>query len=578
MIRSIIRSGAALLHRLADHPLFAYVTILLLQLKVVWGMWVYRDLTFGDTSSYFVNAADWLSKGRIVFLWSPMYTLFYAAFLGATSDAPTATVLHRLAIVLVLAVLVLAVARRILPSPIAWITAAWWVTLPVTFDTLYEVHIFALVPLLCAYLIVMSGDSERRRGCALAVLVLSAFLMRNEYFLIVLVFAAVVGIYEWKRRRERTGRAILIAYGAPLLLVVLVVSTVYSKASDRGRAFSPALSNKHTLNVCQVFAFGYQQRHPEWQKSPWTECQELMVREFGRKQPTLGQAVAANPSAMAAHFLWNASLIPSGLQVLLFSRASGEVNPDYPPVVLRSGLASFLTVLLLAVWVLGAWRIAKNRQVWSQRLRAQSWRWIIILSPLPMTVVVMLTQRPRPSYLFSLGFFLMMATALAAYAIIDGTRAYSYLHRALPAIAVLAILLAPCYFQKSLSTTPYSLSLCYRRLAPYEDSLRRPRSVFLAAQYPTELCNYSGLGACRGIAYAGLRPEVRAVDDWASVLDRHKVTLIYADHIVMGDPMRPPMLNPGASAPGWHCLAYGETPAGRWMLWERMDSALLAHN
>ena len=33
---------------------------------------------------------------------------------------------------------------------LAWLLAAWWAVLPVNFDTLYEVHLFALLPVLAA--------------------------------------------------------------------------------------------------------------------------------------------------------------------------------------------------------------------------------------------------------------------------------------------------------------------------------------------------------------------------------------------------------------------------------------------
>jgi hypothetical protein len=37
----------------------AYSTLLLLQLKVLWGDWWHRDLTDGDTSFYFRTAYEW---------------------------------------------------------------------------------------------------------------------------------------------------------------------------------------------------------------------------------------------------------------------------------------------------------------------------------------------------------------------------------------------------------------------------------------------------------------------------------------------------------------------------------------
>ena len=46
----------------------------------------------------------------------------------------TILILHRMLIVLALAVLVLALMRRLLPPGIAWMAAAWWVVLPIDFN------------------------------------------------------------------------------------------------------------------------------------------------------------------------------------------------------------------------------------------------------------------------------------------------------------------------------------------------------------------------------------------------------------------------------------------------------------
>lgn len=51
-------------------PLPAYASILLLQLKVVWGMGWARDLTTGDTSAYFVAAQRWSVNGFYNLVWS----------------------------------------------------------------------------------------------------------------------------------------------------------------------------------------------------------------------------------------------------------------------------------------------------------------------------------------------------------------------------------------------------------------------------------------------------------------------------------------------------------------------------
>jgi hypothetical protein len=83
---AVWRAGA-LLRELAVHPGPASFTIFLLQLKVVWGMWRVRDLTTGNTSSYFVSAHAWHAQGITHPLWSPLYLAYYGSFLGWTADA-----------------------------------------------------------------------------------------------------------------------------------------------------------------------------------------------------------------------------------------------------------------------------------------------------------------------------------------------------------------------------------------------------------------------------------------------------------------------------------------------------------
>src|SRR5580658_10431361 len=136
--------------RILKHPATSYVTILLLQLKVIWGMWWYKDMAMGDTEEYFIYAAGWLRDGKTSFVWSPLYSWFVAELFRFSSDAYTVLILHRVLIIMALAVLVLALMRRLLPPWIAWMAAAWWAVEPIDFNDLYEVHMFAVIPLLLA--------------------------------------------------------------------------------------------------------------------------------------------------------------------------------------------------------------------------------------------------------------------------------------------------------------------------------------------------------------------------------------------------------------------------------------------
>src|SRR5215470_5118165 len=126
----------------------SYVLILLLQSKVIWRIWEIRDITYGDTSSYFQTAKKWADGFLVDIVWSPLYTAFYGSFLSATTDPYNVTILHRVVIVLVAAVGVLFVLRRLLPPGLALLGAAWWAILPTNYNTLYEVHLFAFLPIL----------------------------------------------------------------------------------------------------------------------------------------------------------------------------------------------------------------------------------------------------------------------------------------------------------------------------------------------------------------------------------------------------------------------------------------------
>src|SRR5260370_7444433 len=93
------------------NPFLSYAIILAAACKTVWGMWIYRDLTAGDTSSYFLSALDWFERFETNFLWSPLYTAFYGQTLFATHSAYGATTLHRIIISIAAPLAVLALPR-----------------------------------------------------------------------------------------------------------------------------------------------------------------------------------------------------------------------------------------------------------------------------------------------------------------------------------------------------------------------------------------------------------------------------------------------------------------------------------
>ena len=178
------------LDRLAGRPWISYPLLLLLQLKVMWGVWQYRDLPRGDESGYYSRAFLWFKDLMVDIVWSPLYTAFLGTLMHLSSDAYVVTTVHRLMILLALGILVLALMRRLLPHGIAWLIAAWWVILPVNFDTVSTVHLFPVVPVLAAWLLMLYTPGPWTRGGAIAILLVTSVLIRNEY----LVATVALGI------------------------------------------------------------------------------------------------------------------------------------------------------------------------------------------------------------------------------------------------------------------------------------------------------------------------------------------------------------------------------------------------
>ena len=83
------------IERCASRPWASYLAVFLVQLKVVWGAWIHRDLTGGDTSAWYFYAERWLHEGKLDVIWSPLYTAFYGSLIDLTpGDAYLLSVAH----------------------------------------------------------------------------------------------------------------------------------------------------------------------------------------------------------------------------------------------------------------------------------------------------------------------------------------------------------------------------------------------------------------------------------------------------------------------------------------------------
>jgi hypothetical protein len=440
---------------------------------------------------------------------------------------------------------------------------------------MYEVHLFGTIPLFACWLVILGG--RELRGAALAILATGAVLLRNELGVAVLVLAAFCLVAEVRaRRRVEPARAarLVVAYGLPMLLAAVVCAAAYWRSEIRFADWRAA-SVKHTVNMCQVYAYGYQQRHPEWTRSPWTECSTLMQEHFGEPFPTFGKMVRSNPRAMATHFAWNAGLAGNGLQLVLFGATSGTVTPDYQPVKTRSTRAAVLSVLAGMVLIAGVVAIVRGpRDGLARWLADRTWGWLAILAMVPTWIAIILTQRPRPSYLLPLGVAVMAAVAtsvrITAWPTLTRRAGRAGLWVLVGLVAALVAWWPSRYGPRA---RPF-LTL-YRRHLPFAGVIAQPQTMLLTSSYALDLSYYLGRGQSRILDYGAVAPwdDARGLQ---AALDDAGINLFYADEAMLdrlqSSGQHDALL--GSMQTAEWTLVGGENHKGaRWRMWRRRTPA-----
>lgn len=394
---------------------FAIIVILLsFMVREIW----LRDLTYGDTSSYFLSAVAWSERGTTNILWSPLYTIFYGTVWETVLDANTATWLHRVILVLISDVLVTFIAFRALPHPLNIALCLWWALLPIHFDTLYEVHLFGALPLLLMISVPFIVSDRWVVAIWLGISSVTTLLVRNEYVVltaVIVVFALARTYASLVRKPKRLRLVDTVPYVAVLAVCVALTSLVWVRSDRTLDEMSGPAKAKHTLNMCQVYAFGHQQRHPEWTSSPWVECEPLMQETFGLRNPTLREMIFANPAAVASHFAWNFALAPLGFELLLFNAVGGGPNPDYVPPPIIPIIPHILLGGMLLAALVWSYRIIQAKPGTRRASAAKIWDLMpLLVGGTLMVGLIIATQRPRPSYLLGYGVLIVLIWLLLA--------------------------------------------------------------------------------------------------------------------------------------------------------------------
>lgn len=251
------------------------------------------------------------------------------------------------------------------------------------------------------------------------------------------------------------------------------------------------------------------------------------------------------------------------------------MNPDYVELNTGSSMALLASLITLAIAAAGVLLLCREWLYWWETwLSERSWAWIAMACITSVVPIVMVTQRPRPSYMFVLGITLRAAVGMCTFVALSRFEVFK---RAAPAIAIVIVLLiavAPPYYYRVNSGQP--LLKFYRRLAPYQGVLEQENAGLVVMGWPDELCNYLGKSrGCRSFPFRTLRDEVSPNMLWDKVLDKYRATLFFADEGVMTDMLGPQfVLN--APSYGWKVMAMHRQTNDDWAVLKRIATTTSA--
>ena len=493
------------LNYIAESTWVAYVAIALLQAKVMLWIWEYRDLTPGDASSYYIKVFTWLDEAKTDFLWSPVYTLFLAALHSFIDNPFWVLIVAQISIAVCASILTLALLRRLLPKHVAWIIAAWWALLPINFDTVYSVHLFSALFPLVLFIIAAHTNNLYGRGIVLGGLLLTAVLARSEYTALFMLWLFAFAGYEFYAYRQKDHspslKTYLWGYGLPLLVAFLIIGVFYARATPKYPEIKEHIESKRTTFVCQNYAYNRKQQGDSWKGDPWTECQDLIERDFERSAVTFSQAFYLNPRAILEHIWWNIKLVPSGTQLALFNHYAGGPNPDFMrarqsslvwvPFLLAIGLSAFALMTCFIIPALKKRQSIENIFVW-----------LLMFSAALFVLAVILMVRPRPSYMFPYTIFIMALTGLGLHKLFELMHVSNAVKAWGPMAGILLILFVPSYYDAEYTShfgyKGQSWRQTYERIAPHfnRGSINSPAVIATPMGNYESLCNYLG-ATCR---------------------------------------------------------------------------------
>jgi hypothetical protein len=403
---------------------FGLILVLAVQLSAFYGVLAHKDMEIGDTSNYLANALDLLTDEKLNVLWSPGYQLILAAAISLTSDLHFALIATRIFITLIVAMLTFILFARYLSVGLSVALVSVIAMNPTYFDSLYSVHLAGIMLPLVALVIASYVPNFTGILWSLTFVVLSTILFRNEHLLIVIVASLLLAIWllRWRSKVQFTASKREVRYhlATALLLIAAVSSALiyFSEPRFLSDDFTDSLQRKHTLNVCQIYAYYLMEVGDTRVEDPWSGCEAVSLQDLGTATPGFLSSLIQAPEKMVPFVVFNLFNLYSGLELLLLGTFSTGYSPDYWAQRVAP-LTFVLAIPLLMVVAIGLRGHVANfirEFIWTgtQKVKASKHIGFYLLSAgiILSSLVVALTQRPRPSYLYLLGILIFLGLGI----------------------------------------------------------------------------------------------------------------------------------------------------------------------
>jgi hypothetical protein len=158
---------------------------------------------------------------------------------------------------------------------------------------------------------------------------------------------------------------------------------------------------------------------------------------------------------------------------------------------------------------------------WSQWFERRRGLWLAMIAVACVSVPIILTQRPRPSYLFALTATLMAVLGSAMHILTyrwPRTRDIACL-----ALALATLLFVSPYFVRSETSRP--LATAYHVLTPWAPMIGSPQGKVVIGDYASELRSYARLTGVSTVENYSILARRPARQSLAAFLDQQQISV-----------------------------------------------------